>query len=88
MQVSDFKQVKIGNVAYYEHSNICDVLDISRQTSHTWRAKQLVPQGRKLRGKLLLFTADELAKFIAYAERIEPADVTIATNQMKLALKA
>lgn len=84
MQYTDFKHITVGGETFYEHTEITRQLGISRQTLYNWRNKGRIPEGGRLRGKVL-FTAEELKEILAYALRVEPAGVSSA--QLRLSLK-
>jgi hypothetical protein len=87
MQHIVIKQVKIGNEIYYEATEVVRELHISRQTLWKWRRQGHIPQGSHCRRKRLVFSQEELPAIIAYAQRVEPVDLSTPTNQLKFSLK-
>ncbi len=84
MQASQFKAIKVGDETFYEQSEIIARLKVSRQTFYNWRHQERIPSGGRTRGRLV-FTPAELEEILAFALRVEPADV--GTAQLKLGLK-
>ena len=70
------KQVQINGTAYVSVAELANCLGVSRQTLWRWRQDGLIPQGRKFRGRWVLFTLDEAHRICEYANRLEPIDGT------------
>lgn len=59
---------------FYTMSEVAEVADVARQTVWRWRKAGKVPEGRRYRGRELLFTLDEMERVYEYAHRLEPVD--------------
>lgn len=75
--------VLIGNVRYFSAVEICKELRVSRTTFWRWRADRRIPNGRRYRGKRVLFNEEELEAIREFANRLEPVEPP-NRNQMKL----
>jgi predicted DNA-binding transcriptional regulator AlpA len=61
----------IDGITYHSMAEVLTALGISRATLWRWRAERRIPQGSRLRGKVL-FSADDLAAIREFALRVEP----------------
>ena len=75
--------VLIGNIRYFSAVEIYKELRVSRTTFWRWRADGRIPNGRRYRGKTVLFNEEELAAIREYADRLEPTE-SVNRDQMKL----
>ena len=64
----------IQEVEYFTHNEVADRIGVDRTTLWRWRNKREVPQGRRFRGKAVLFTEAEVQVIEDYAFRMEPID--------------
>lgn len=75
--------IQLDRIRYLTNDEVARKLGISRQTLWRWRAAAKIPVGRQYRGRVVLFTQDEVAEIHRYAHRIEPA-VPRAGSQLPL----
>jgi len=75
--------VLIENIRYFSAVEIYEELRVSRTTFWRWRADGRIPNGRRYRGKRVLFNEQELEAIREFANRLEPVEPT-SRNQMKL----
>ena len=75
--------VSVQDHTYFTANEVCDEVQVTRQTLWRWRQGEKVPQGRKYRGREVLFTEEEVARIRAYAHRLEPLE-SADPSQMKL----
>jgi predicted DNA-binding transcriptional regulator AlpA len=70
---------------FYSVTEVAEVADVTRQTIWRWRKDNKIPEGRKYRGRNVVFTQDELEEIYAYAHRLEPSGETDDfTDQLNL----
>ena len=62
----------IQEIQYFTQQEVADRLGVDRTTLWRWRRGGEVPQGRKFRGTVLLFTEAEIRQIENYAFRLEP----------------
>jgi len=67
---------EIQGVPYFTHTEIADQMGVRRETLWRWRREGKVPQGKKFRGKQVLFTEAEAAEIEEYAYRLEPIRIS------------
>ena len=79
----DDMAVELDGIRYLSNDEVARKLRISRQTLWRWRAAAKIPVGRQYRGRVVLFTQDEVTEIQRYAHRIEPA-LPRAGSQMTL----
>ena len=72
--------VELEGVRYLSNDEVARKLRIARQTLWRWRAAAKIPIGRQYRGRVVLFTQDEVTEIQRYANRIEPALPRTATQ--------
>lgn len=60
---------------FYTNGEAAQRAGVTRQTLWRWRSDGHIPLGRQYRGKSVLFTEEEMAEILQYANRIEPLDV-------------
>jgi hypothetical protein len=65
--------IQISQREYFTANEVCKHAKVSRQTLWRWRQGGKVPAGKRLRGKQLVFSRDELAMVEQYATHLEPA---------------
>jgi excisionase family DNA binding protein len=75
--------VQLDGIRYLSNDEVAKKLGISRQTLWRWRAAAKIPVGRQYRGRVVLFTQDEVTEIHRYVHRIEPA-VPRAGSQLPL----
>lgn len=72
MQRKDMPVV-IEGITYYSVEEIAQALGISRTTFWRWRAlSNELPTGRRYRGKMVVFTEQEMEAIRSFANRLEP----------------
>lgn len=77
--------VEISGAQFYSVTEVAEVADVTRQTIWRWRKDSKIPEGRKYRGRNVVFTQDELEEIYAYAHRLEPSGETDDfTDQLNL----
>jgi predicted DNA-binding transcriptional regulator AlpA len=65
--------VVIGGTTYYPVEEIVKDLGVSRSTFWRWRAlSDELPTGRRYRGKMVVFTQEEVLAIRSFANRLEP----------------
>jgi predicted DNA-binding transcriptional regulator AlpA len=65
--------VVIEGTAYFSVEEIAKDLGVSRSTFWRWRAlSDELPTGRKYRGKMVVFTKEEVEAIRGFANRLEP----------------
>lgn len=75
--------VLVGNIRYFSAVEICKELCVSRTTFWRWRAEGRIPNGKRYRGKRVLFNEEELQAIREFANRLEPVEPP-NRSQMKL----
>lgn len=75
--------IEIEGVTYFYATDIHREIGIARQTLWRWRKAKEIPQGRRYRGRQLVFTKQEIKVIREYANRLEPAEAGKA-KQWKL----
>lgn len=75
--------IQIEGLAYFSATDIHKDLGVARQTLWRWRKARKIPQGRRYRDRQVVFTEQEVEAIREYANRLEPADETVA-NQLAL----
>ncbi len=78
---------RIDGVNYHTASEVLKATGIARQTLYRWRKEGRVPQGHRLRGRLLLFTESDYAAILAHANRIDPSLPETDPAQIALPLR-
>lgn len=66
--------IQIEDVTYFTAGDIHHDLGIVRQTLWRWRRDGLIPQGRRYRGRQIVFTKQEVGLIRKFANRLEPVD--------------
>ena len=65
--------VLIDGKTYYPVEEIAKDLGVSRSTFWRWRAlSDALPSGRRYRGKMVVFTQEEVEAIRGFANRLEP----------------
>ena len=64
--------IDINGKTYFQITEVIENTGITRQTLWRWRRDGCIPAGRKYRGRLVLYTSDEVELIRQYADRIEP----------------
>ncbi len=75
--------VLIENIRYFYAIEIYEELRVSRTTFWRWRADGDIPNGRRYRGKRVVFNEEELDVIRQFANRLESGQPPIR-NQLKL----
>ena len=70
--------LEIRGTTYFSTSRVLEDADVSRQTLWRWRREGLVPRGHRFRNGQLLFTQDEYQEILAYANHVEPEQISRA----------
>jgi transposase-like protein len=65
--------LRIDGVSYITAAQVAEAANVSRQTLWRWRRQGKVPAGQRFRDRTVLFTQDDFASVLQYANRIEPA---------------
>jgi predicted DNA-binding transcriptional regulator AlpA len=68
--------IVIEGVEYFTATDIHRELGVIRQTLWRWRKARKIPQGRRYRGREVVFTRKEVEAVRDYSNRLEPADAT------------
>jgi predicted DNA-binding transcriptional regulator AlpA len=66
--------IEIAGITYFTATDILRELGPTRQTLWRWRKNRSIPQGRRYRGRQVVFTKQELDAIRQYAHRLEPAE--------------
>lgn len=66
--------IEIEGVTYFSAADIHREIGITRQTLWRWRKAREIPQGRRYRGRKVVFTKQEIKAIREYANRLEPAE--------------
>ena len=82
-QQTSVMPVLIENIRYFYAIEIYKELRVSRTTFWRWRADGSIPNGKRYRGKRVVFNEEELAAIREYADRLEPTE-PVNRSQMKL----
>lgn len=75
--------ILIERIEYFTATDIQRDLGVARQTLWRWRKGGKIPQGRRYRDRLVVFTREEVEAIREYSNRLEPTDST-ASDQLKL----
>ena len=65
--------LEIEGEPYFSAGDVTEEVGISRQTLWRWQQDQKVPPGHRYRGRMLVFTKDEVEEIREYANLLEPA---------------
>jgi predicted DNA-binding transcriptional regulator AlpA len=76
--------VQVEGVLYRTLPEVLKELKITRQTLWRWRHEGVIPQGRRFRGRQLIFTEEETDEIRRYANRIEPIESPVMQPQLNL----
>lgn len=66
--------IDLNGRSFYMMSEVAEEAGVTRQTIWRWKRDEKIPQGRRYRGRELLFTSDEVEEICDYAHRIEPEE--------------
>ncbi len=77
--------IEIEGVEYFNATDIQREVGVVRQTLWRWRKAQKIPQGRRYRDKMIVFTHAEVEAIREYSNRLEPADSLQPSQDSKLA---
>jgi hypothetical protein len=64
--------LSVDGITYFSTAEVLTTLKISRVTFWRWRSGRRIPPGSLLRGRQLVFTAEELMVIRNYANRVVP----------------
>ena len=67
--------IEINGAAYFSASDVVEFTGISRQTLWRWRRGGKVPQGRRYRGREIIFSSVELDRIREFANRVDGVDL-------------
>jgi predicted DNA-binding transcriptional regulator AlpA len=77
--------IEVSGKLFYTLTEVADFADVTRQTIWRWRKAGKIPDGRKYRGREVLFNRGEVEEIYAHANRLEPSDLASDfENQLKL----
>jgi predicted DNA-binding transcriptional regulator AlpA len=62
----------IEGIPYYTNEEVARLAGVTRQSLWRWRQEAQIPSGRQYRGRLVLFTEDEVEQIKDFANRMEP----------------
>jgi len=65
--------ITIDGSQYLYSKDVMTGASISRTTLWRWRRRHLIPEGRLLRGRQIVYTPDEFEQIKQHANRMEPA---------------
>jgi predicted DNA-binding transcriptional regulator AlpA len=68
--------VDINNVLYLTATEVLGTVEVTRQTLWRWRHEGKIPAGHRYRGRQVVFSPGEVEVIQAYANRIEPIEVS------------
>jgi predicted DNA-binding transcriptional regulator AlpA len=66
--------IRIERAEYFTAADVQRTLGVVRQTLWRWRRDRKVPQGRRYRGRTIVYTREEVKVIREYSNRLEPAD--------------
>ncbi len=72
---SSITVIRVNGENYWTATAIVDELGIARQTLWRWRRESKVPKGRLYRGKLVVFTKQEVVRIRDFANRLSPIEI-------------
>jgi predicted DNA-binding transcriptional regulator AlpA len=77
--------IKVSGKRFFNVTDVTEIVEVSRQSIWRWHKAGKIPDGRRYRGRDLLFTREEVEEIYEYAHRLEPAGSTEEfENQLKL----
>ncbi len=77
--------IEVSGKLFYTVTEVADLADVTRQTIWRWRKAEKIPDGRKYRGREVLFNREEVEKIYTHAHRLEPSNmVPEFEGQLKL----
>lgn len=77
--------IEVSGELFSTLTEVADFVDVTRQTIWRWRKAGKIPDGRKYRGREVLFNQDEVESIYNYANRLEPGDLAPEfEHQLKL----
>ena len=71
----------LRGVEFYTTEEIAEVAGVSRVTVWRWRKADLIPQGRRYRGRERLYTLAEAEAIYQHAHRLEGDEGTTAARE-------
>ena len=77
--------VEIDGVRYLTATEVLQRIEVARQTLWRWRQEGRIPGGHRYRGRMVIFSPQEVVAIEAYANRIEPIETR---DQVQLSLFA
>lgn len=66
--------VEVSGKRFFTVTDVTDLVGVTRQTIWRWRKAGKIPDGRRYRGREVLFTQEEVEDIYAHAHRLEPSD--------------
>jgi DNA-binding transcriptional MerR regulator len=72
--------MNINGAEFSTMSEVAEAAGVTRQTLWRWRADGRVSQGRRYRGRIILYTAAEREEICSFAHRIEESGFAPATT--------
>lgn len=73
--------IVIEGVTYFSATEVQDTLGIARQTLWRWRKASTIPQGRRYRGRHIVFSAEEVEEIREFSNRLEPVAAPTASRR-------
>lgn len=68
--------IQIDGVTYFSADDVHRDLGVVRQTLWRWRKGRKIPQGRRYRGRRIVFTKQEVETIRKFANRLEPVEMS------------
>lgn len=75
--------VQIAGIEYLTATEVLERIAVARQTLWRWRHEGRIPGGHRYRGRMVVFSPQEVAAIEAYANRVEPIEAH-GQNQLHL----
>jgi hypothetical protein len=66
--------IKINEIEYLTAVEVCEEVNVTRQTLWRWRQKGKIPPGHRYRGREVVFSPVEVKAIQEFANRIEPIE--------------
>lgn len=64
--------LEIDGRTYVTTAEVLVEIGVTRQTLWRWRREGKIPKGRRFRDRQVIFSAEEMADILNYANRLEP----------------
>ena len=75
--------IEIKGINYLTATEVLQRISVTRQTLWRWRQEGRIPSGSRYRGRLLVFSPEEVEAIEGFANRIESIDDR-ASGQLRL----